>query len=197
MTKSGETSTQGNFEVSVSSKLYEIIQTVQEIINHQSTTFDHKTNLLSRVSLAEINTYMQNVLLRDTDQMSMAHALEVRVPFLDHKLVEYVINVPDKYKDPVTPKKLLIDSIGNLIPKEIIDRPKMGFLFPWSTWLKNELKIFCEQSLVSLFEREPFNKEEGQILWNRFLHNDPHITWSRIWILVVLETWLINNSIET
>ena len=56
--------------------------------------------LLSQVSVAEIGTYMQNTLLRDTDQMSMAHALEVRVPFLDYELVEYVLGVPDSYKYP-------------------------------------------------------------------------------------------------
>ena len=67
-------------------------------------------NLLSAVGIAEISTYMQNILLRDTDQMSMAHALEIRVPFLDYELVEYVIGLTDNYKIPVTPKKLLIDS---------------------------------------------------------------------------------------
>lgn len=60
--------------------------------------------LLSRISLCEISTYMQNVLLRDTDQMSMANALEVRVPFLDHNLVELVLQIPDAFKYPNTPK---------------------------------------------------------------------------------------------
>ena len=80
---------------------------------------------LTKYSIAEMNSYMQNVLLRDTDQMSMASALEVRVPFLDYKLVEYVLGVSDTHKFPHTPKKLLTDSLQGLLPPEIIQRKKM------------------------------------------------------------------------
>lgn len=59
--------------------------------------------------------------------MSMAHALEVRAPFLDHELVEFVLGVNDQHKFPHTPKQLLVDSLGDLLPREIVDRPKMGF----------------------------------------------------------------------
>lgn len=85
--------------------------------------------LFSQVSAAEISSYMQNVLLRDTDQMSMAVALEVRVPFLDYKLVEYVMGVKDEYKNPVYPKKLLVDSLGDLLPDEVVHRKKWVLFF--------------------------------------------------------------------
>ena len=65
---------------------------------------------LSRISAVEMETYMQNVLLRDTDQMSMANGLEVRVPFLDHELVSYTLGIRDEIKRPTRPKKLLVDS---------------------------------------------------------------------------------------
>lgn len=152
--------------------------------------------LLSRVSVAEMGGYMQNVLLRDTDQMSMDHALEVRVPFLDHTLVEYILRVNDSVKYPHTPKKLLTDSLGDLLPREIIDRPKMGFVFPWMHWMKNELRDFCEQRLQSLGAREPFNPGAVMELWNRFLKNDPRILWARLWPMVVLGDWLDKNNIE-
>lgn len=152
--------------------------------------------LLSRVSAAEISTYMQNVLLRDTDQMSMAHALEVRVPFLDYTLVEYVMSVRDEQKDPVTPKKLLVDAMGDLLPPEIVNRPKMGFSFPWKQWMKNELKNFCDEKIISLAERRSFRKQGVLDLWQAFLKDDPRVTWSRIWLLVVLEHWLTLNQIE-
>ena len=99
--------------------------------------------LLSEVSVYELSTYMQNTLLRDTDQMSMASALEVRVPFLDHQLVEYVLSVSDEIKYPLTPKSLLTDSFKGLVPNEVIYRKKMGFVLPWTKWLKNELREFC------------------------------------------------------
>ena len=152
--------------------------------------------LLSRVSQAEITTYMQNVLLRDTDGMSMAHALEIRVPFLDYTLVEYMMSVPDKYKNQAVKKKLLVDSLGDMLPPEIVNRPKMGFTFPWKHWMKNELRSFCEERIKSLAKRKHFNEDEVVLLWEGFLNDDPRITWSRIWHLVVLENWMQQNNIQ-
>jgi len=152
--------------------------------------------LLSKVSLAEMETYMQHVLLRDTDQMSMAHALEVRVPFLDHRLVEYVLGVPDELKFPRTPKQLLTESVGDLIPREIIDRPKMGFTFPWEVWMKNELRELCEKNLMYLGELDCFKPGAVIELWNQFLEAHPSVTWSRIWPLVVLGHWTRTNGVS-
>lgn len=173
----------------------ELSNNVVSQIIHSSPIIGH-SSFLSQVSIAEISTYMQNVLLRDTDQMSMAHALEVRVPFMDYQLVEYVLGIPDKHKYPSTPKKLLIDSLSDLLPSEIINRPKMGFTFPWKYWMKNELKSFCESKIISLSKRNYFDEKNLIALWNSFLKDDPRIIWSRIWYLVVLENWLIENNIE-
>lgn len=147
--------------------------------------FDDRGHRLSKYSLAEMGTYMQNTLLRDTDQMSMAVALEVRVPFLDYKLVEYVLGIRDKHKYPATPKKLLVDSLDGLLPAGIINRPKMGFVLPWAVWMKGDLKDFCVQNLAQL---EAFGLKQQQInnLWNSFLKGDPRVSWSRIWPLVSL-----------
>lgn len=154
------------------------------------------THLLSYVSLMEMNTYMQNVLLRDTDQMSMAVALEVRVPFLDYKLVEFVLSVNDEYKFPHSPKKLLIDSLNGLLPNEIVNRPKMGFTLPWSEWMKGELKSFCEEKITALAKRDFVNGEAVMELWKQFLQNNKKVTWSRLWHLIVFENWLQTNHIE-
>lgn len=155
-----------------------------------------QSSIISQTSIAEISTYMQNVLLGDADQMSMAHALEVRVPFIDYTLVEYVLGVPDKYKSTKSPKKLLVDSLGDLLPPEIVNRPKMGFTFPWKDWMKNEMKIFCEQKLISLSKRKLFNEHGVIKLWGDFLSDNPKVTWSRVWYLVVLENWIQENNIE-
>ena len=152
--------------------------------------------LLSQVSVAEMTTYMQNVLLRDSDQMSMAHALEVRVPFLDPFLVEYVLQVSDAMKYPHTPKQLLTESVGDLIPREIIDRPKMGFTFPWAHWMKNELRSFCEMHLTAVDKHPLFVQGEIMGLWHRFLSGDARITWSRLWPLVVLGHWIKENNVR-
>ncbi len=155
-----------------------------------------KSPFLSKVSYMEMNTYMQNVLLRDTDQMSMAHSLEVRVPFLDHELVEYIYGVPDEHKFPYSPKKLLVDSLGDLLPNEIVNRSKMGFTFPWEQWMKNELKDFCIKNLTNLVDRELLDKKQLWNMWNRFLKGNQKATWSRLWPLVVLGFWLEENDIE-
>ncbi len=156
----------------------------------------YKNQLLSAVSLAEINTYLQNVLLRDTDQMSMAVALEVREPFLDYKLIDFVLSLNDEHKYPHTPKKLLTDSLGDLLPIEIVNRPKMGFTLPWQHWLKNDLKIFCEKNIIEFSNYDFCIKQNIQNLWQRFLANDKTVTWSRIWHLVVLNNWLKQNNLE-
>jgi asparagine synthase (glutamine-hydrolysing) len=167
---------------------------VAKIIEQIQLTENLET--ISKTSIAEISTYMQNVLLRDTDQMSMAHALEVRVPFMDHKLVEYVLGVQDKFKMPTSPKKLLVDSMGDLLPPEIVNRPKMGFTLPWKNWMKKELKAFCEEKIFALSKRNSFNETEVIKLWKEFLVDNPSITWSRIWYLVVLENYLQENGID-
>ena len=139
----------------------------------RSKEIDHLTDnskfgVLSKVSALEIDTYMSNVLLRDSDQMSMAHSLEVRVPFLDHRLVEYGLILSDEVKFPHSPKQLLVESLGELIPTEIVNRRKMGFTLPWDSWMKNELRSFCEDALRSLGERPEFNHLELNKLWHRF-----------------------------
>jgi len=158
--------------------------------------FGFGSPFLSRVSFMEMNTYMQNVLLRDTDQMSMAHALEVRVPFLDHKLIEYVYGIPDQFKYPETPKKLLVDSLGDLLPDSIVNRPKMGFVLPWENWMKNELKEFCETSLHQLDQTGLFEKGALEAMWDKFQSGNKQFTWSRLWPLVVLGNWMKENEIK-
>jgi asparagine synthase (glutamine-hydrolysing) len=128
--------------------------------------------------------------------MSMAHALEIRVPFLDYELVEYVVGLPDVYKIPTSPKKLLVDSMGDLLPPEIVNRPKMGFTLPWNNWLKSDFRSLCESNLKLLGQNTNFNAKELEDQWQRFLKNDPMITWSRIWYLVVLQSWITENNIE-
>ncbi|WP_161887656.1 asparagine synthase (glutamine-hydrolyzing) [Pontibacter russatus] len=169
---------------------------VQQLVEASRQRQEQLLPVLSRVSVAEIGSYMQNTLLRDTDQMSMAHALEVRVPFLDYKLVEYVLGVPDSYKYPTSPKKLLTDALGDLLPMDIINRPKMGFVLPWQNWLKQELYAFADEKLKNLGKRGLLRPEELHQLWQRFLRGDVAVNWARVWALVVLENWLEENELE-
>lgn len=167
---------------------------LEEHITHGKPGFD--LPLLSKVSLAEMGSYMQHVLLRDSDQMSMAHALEVRVPFLDHHLVEYVLGIPDDVKFPHTPKQLLIQSLDGLLPEEVYNRPKMGFTFPWEVWMKGELRTMCASHLEALGSREGFDAPTLNRMWHDFEKGSPHVKWSHLWPLVVLENWLERHGVQ-
>lgn len=149
--------------------------------------------LLSQFSIAELIGYTHHTLLKDTDQFSMAQSLEVREPFFDHELIEYVLQIPDIYKFPNYPKQLLVESLGDLLPPEIVHRKKQGFTFPWKHWLKNELRQFCESNIDSFSKRAFVNENFCKQVWQSFLSNESTIRWSEIWIIVVLENWLQQN----
>lgn len=151
---------------------------------------------MSQVSIGEMSTYTQNVLLRDTDQMGMASSLEVRVPFFDHELVEYVLSLPDQHKPMSTPKKLLVDAMGDLLPYDLVHRKKMGFMFPWPEWIRTKLKGFCEAHIQSLGKRSFIHAPVLQETWKGFLNQNKQTTWIKIWMLVVLENWMQQNHID-
>jgi asparagine synthase (glutamine-hydrolysing) len=170
---------------------------VERLLAHyRAQTAFEELPVLSQISIAEITTYMQHVLLRDTDQMSMAHALEVRVPFLDHELVELVLSVPDEIKYPHTPKQLLVESLGEPLPAEVVERPKMGFSLPFEPWMRDGLRGFCEKRLEALAERAWIRADTLNGYWNAFRAGEPTLSWSRLWMLVVLEHWLQQNRVE-
>ena len=150
--------------------------------------------VFSRISLAEMHTYMQHVLLRDTDQMSMAHALEVRVPFLDHRLVETALAISDPIKFPHTPKELLTRALGERLPREIIDRPKMGFTLPWDVWMRGALETTCRDGLRVLVERDLLHSQAADALWSAF--EQGRTTWSRVWTLVALGQWIDRHGLS-
>ena len=151
---------------------------------------------LSQVSAAEYLGYTQQTLLKDTDQMSMASSIEVREPYFDHELIEYVLAIPDAIKNPVFPKSLLVEAVGPLLPDEIVHRKKQGFTFPWKLWFRNELRSFCESRLKRISQRSFVNGPNLMNYWQKFLNNDPSIRWVEILLFVVLEHWMEKNAIQ-
>jgi len=105
------------------------------------------------LSYLELKFYLQNQLLKDTDFMSMYHSIEVRVPFLDHKLVEYLSSLPSDLKlSKKLNKPLLIEAISDLLSQEIFNRPKMGFTVPSSKWLQaNNWSKFWAKKVLEKF----------------------------------------------
>jgi asparagine synthase (glutamine-hydrolysing) len=155
-----------------------------------------KLPLLSQVSAAEYLGYTQHTLLKDTDQMGMAVSLEIREPFFDQDLVEFVLAIPDALKKPLYPKSLLVESLKPLLPEEIVFRKKQGFLFPWKDWLKNDLRSFCELHITNMAKRSFINGQGLLSYWQRFLSGDEDVRWAEIWLFVVLEYWLEKNQVS-
>ncbi len=148
----------------------------------------------SKYGLAELKGYTQNVLLKDSDVMSMANSLEIRSPFFDHDLVSYVLSVSDSIKYPHTPKKLLVDAIHPMLPKEVVHRKKMGFSFPWDRWMKKEMKSFVDLNIHNLANRDIFDKNRLLEYYSEYANGSHRILWSKIWLLVSLESWLKENK---
>ena len=166
---------------------------IQNILKEKQSAIE-KFPLLSQYSIAELLGYTQNVLLKDTDQFSMASALEVREPFFDFQLIEYVLQIPDKFKFPKYPKSLLVEALSPMLPDEIVHRKKMGFVLPWEKWMRNELKEFCQNRIKKLSEREILNSNNLLKRWNDFQNGSNGVLWSQFWHLIVLTEWLENNK---
>jgi len=130
-----------------------------------------------KASWFETNLYLQNQLLRDTDVMSMAHGLEVRVPFLDEDFVNIInqINPALRFKSH-PPKKLLIDSFKELLPDKIWKRPKMGFSFPLQKWMRTHHEIGNPSF---------YNTKYARKVIKRFKNNNEH--WSKAFALYQLQ----------
>ncbi len=155
--------------------------------------------VFAQISFAEARTYMHDVLLRDADQMSMAHSLEVRVPLLDHLLVDHVMALPDAIKQPDgVPKRLLVESLGGLLPETVVQRPKQGFTLPFDPWMRGPLRNMCEERLGDrgLAGRGLLDASQIQRLWRSFLDGGKDVSWSRLWALVALDAWLDRNALH-
>jgi asparagine synthase (glutamine-hydrolysing) len=139
----------------------------------------------ARTSWAELTGYMRRMLLRDSDQMSMAVSLELRVPFLDHDLVEYVLGLPGAVKRQGSrPKGLLIEACRDLLPPSVYDRPKRGFTLPMEHWMVGPLAAFVEEGLRETITRD--------LLPERFVRGQEQAFrtgrtyWTRVWSISVL-----------
>lgn len=141
------------------------------------------------VSAWELRTYMADVLLRDSDVMSMRHSLELRVPFVDRPLLEWLWQQPAEFKfDPRRPKAALYDALPDLLPPDLAQRRKWGFSPPMTVWMKRDLRPFLEDtfSAANVGRAALLDPAATQALWRGFLAGDDPRQWSRVWSVAVL-----------
>jgi asparagine synthase (glutamine-hydrolysing) len=149
-----------------------------------------KLEPIGGIAWLELRTYMPSTLLRDTDSVSMARSLEVRVPLLDTPLVEFVGSLPDVARQRRgTLKALLVEALGDILPQQIVTQPKRTFTLPWEEWLRGPLRARLEASFADLAPGlAPHLHSNGvREVWTAFLA--AKTSWSRPWSLYVLNEW--------
>jgi asparagine synthase (glutamine-hydrolysing) len=157
-------------------------------------------SLLKQILYLNFKTYLLDDLLVKTDRMSMAHSLEVRCPFLDTTLIEWAAALPDAYKIRGTCLKYILKrAFCDLLPKEILNRGKMGFGVPLGYWMRHELRDFSHDMLLGPSARirhllDASATERFLVEHQRQLQDHGQ----KIWALLCLELWLRKmNSNET
>jgi asparagine synthase (glutamine-hydrolysing) len=143
---------------------------------------------LSRIQYVDIKTYLVDDILVKVDRASMAHSLEVRCPLLDHKLMELIARIPSSLKLRNGQGKYIFKrALKNIIPAEVVRRPKRGFAMPVAEWFRGELKVFAHDML---FQREDglLNQSFLTNCWKQ--HQRGQRDWSALlWCTLMFRTW--------
>jgi len=149
------------------------------------------SSLLDRLLYADIKTYLQELLMKQ-DQMSMATSIESRVPFLDHKLVEFTSSLPERLKlRGWTTKYILRKSMESILPETILSRPKMGFPVPIGSWFRGAYAGVVDEYILSAraSSRGIFDADFVKGLVKRHQVGGENHS-ERLWALVNFEMWM-------
>ncbi len=150
-------------------------------------------NDFNELLLADMQLVLPNDMLRKVDLMSMAHGLEVRVPFLDHNIVNYVFELPvDSKINATIRKRILQDTFRDLLPPELYNRPKKGFEVPLLKWFRTSLKSLITDDLLSdrlIESQQIFDVTEIRRLKKQLFSINPSDATATIWALIVFQWW--------
>ncbi|MGK0481565.1 MAG: asparagine synthase (glutamine-hydrolyzing), partial [Planctomycetota bacterium] len=147
---------------------------------------------IEAVALLETSLFLGERLLRDTDCASMATSLEVRLPLVDHSVLEAAAGTAYAARfEPLGQKKVLRDLAAPQIDPRQFDRPKAGFELPLGLWCRGALRDQMEAMFADdeLAERVGLRGHVVRRLWRAFLNDAPGLYWSRLWSIYVLLRW--------
>lgn len=148
---------------------------------------------INDILLTDMQLVLPNDMLMKVDLMSMANGLEVRVPFLDYEVVNFVFSLPGEYK--ITNnirKRILQDSFRDILPRQLYNRPKKGFEVPLLKWFRAEMKSLITDELLSesfVLQQGVFDYPEIDKLKRRLFSGNPGDVHARIWGLIVFQWW--------
>ena len=148
------------------------------------------------LSRAECRLYLANTVLRDVDVNSMAHSLEVRVPFLSRRLVDYTASLPGSMHQPAggSPKHLLRQIGRDLLPPSVFTRTKTGFCLPIAEWMLGPNRDSCAAAVDAVAACPMFNAGAVRSLWNDFVAQPTRCHWNRPLALVSLGNYLMRHT---
>jgi asparagine synthase (glutamine-hydrolysing) len=164
---------------------------------HSNTNynFDPKISGIERMMIKDLVGYLPTDILTKVDRTSMAVSLEARTPFLDKEIVKFALTLPEEYKIKAeVGKSVLRDVLYKYVPKDMIERPKMGFGVPLAEWMRGELRVWCEDLLneKKLNDDGFFNSKLIREKWNEHLKGD--VDWHHeLWNVLIFQAWLENN----
>jgi asparagine synthase (glutamine-hydrolysing) len=148
---------------------------------------------MNDIFVTDMHLVLTNDMLTKVDMMSMANGLEVRVPFLDYEVVNFLFSLPDHYKiNGSIRKRLLQDGFRDILPKQLYNRPKKGFEVPLLKWLRTEMKSLITDDLLSedfIVSQGVFDYSEINRLKQQLFSSSPGDVHARIWGLVVFQWW--------
>ncbi len=169
---------------------FDELKIVDEIALHEKV-FPLKDQM-TFIQYLDLKLYLQEAILTKVDRASMACSLEVRAPFLDHELVEFVMNLPSKLKlKRFTPKYILKKTMKNWLPDAVIQRPKKGFGVPIAKWVKGPLNPLFRELLASdRIGQEGFLNPEyvTQLLQDHLANKKDNR--KQLWTLLIWELWV-------
>jgi asparagine synthase (glutamine-hydrolysing) len=159
-----------------------------QILKHLGPNVD-----LNDILFTDMQLVLPNDMLCKVDWMSMAHGLEVRVPFLDHDLVNFAFSLaPDSKVHLGMRKRILQDSFKEVLPKELYNRPKKGFEVPLLDWMRTELNSVIEKELLNedlLQDQGIFDVDHVNRLKKKLHSNNSEDSAARVWGLLVFQKW--------
>lgn len=162
-----------------------------EDLMQQTFLASKSDSLVNQMLFADMTGYLPGDLLPLTDRMSMAHSLEVRVPLLDHEVLEFAASIPPELKIHRLTSKFILRKIGaKLLPKEILDKEKRGFSIPLAFWFRKELKTFVLDQLAPdrIARMGYFVPEKvSTLLDEHFSSRADHE--NKIWALLIFSLW--------
>jgi asparagine synthase (glutamine-hydrolysing) len=161
----------------------------------------HKTTPLhpdNALALAEFEQYCKRLLLRDSDQMSMAHALELRVPFLDIDFLDAAarLNAFPPKRTVHHRKWRFIQMLPGYFPAAFLNMPKTGFALPMEAWLRGPLKSYFESGLFESPVSDQVDRKGLERMYSDFQNNRNGVNWSRTWLLAVLGHWMRKHKVS-